>query len=66
MKKLLATEGSKEVDQCSTFLLEARARELIGVASRNAKRKQKLAVSQDTRSDVIIRVKSLLSDPKPL
>ncbi len=54
---------SRQVEQCLIILLEARARECIGVASRNAKRKRERA---NIEAHGMKMPESHLYDPKPL
>ena len=54
---------SKRMEQCLIILLEARARECMVVASRNAKRKRELA---DIEEHGMKMPESPSYDPKPL
>ncbi|GEM_PF-4128904 len=65
-KRPLVTEEAMQFNQCRVFLLEARAREFVGVARRKPKRKRVSAAQQCVRDVVVTRDQSLSQDPKPL
>ena len=56
-------DGAKAMEQCFILLLEARARECTGVASRKAERKREHATCEVQGMKM---PESLLYDPKPL